>query len=176
MFQARGKKRQKGWFPASHVKQLGSNSGKSTPAIVPGTVNEALPLSLAFTSLFPGLTLCFCNPPFANLPYTIPSTCSQSVRLLPYMTTWQQTRTSSASPRIKSSTCWIKVTLTGGKEKSMVPQALSPPTMWKWPHLNLTLASSVSSWSSFFSYQCSQGWQYTHFTEYYMMNKLNRNH
>ncbi|KAG7328078.1 hypothetical protein KOW79_008022 [Hemibagrus wyckioides] len=33
--QARGKKRQKGWFPASHVKQLGSNSGKSTPANVP---------------------------------------------------------------------------------------------------------------------------------------------
>ncbi|XP_076834688.1 intersectin-2b [Brachyhypopomus gauderio] len=32
--QARGKKRQKGWFPASHVKQLGSNSGKSTPAAV----------------------------------------------------------------------------------------------------------------------------------------------
>ncbi|XP_057199114.1 intersectin-2b isoform X1 [Triplophysa rosa] len=30
--QARGKKRQKGWFPASHVKLLGSNSGKSTPA------------------------------------------------------------------------------------------------------------------------------------------------
>ncbi|KAF5885983.1 intersectin-2-like isoform X1, partial [Clarias magur] len=30
--QARGKKRQKGWFPASHIKQLGSNSGKSTPA------------------------------------------------------------------------------------------------------------------------------------------------
>ncbi|GAA6082972.1 intersectin-2b [Tachysurus ichikawai] len=33
--QARGKKRQKGWFPASLVKQLGSNSGKSTPANVP---------------------------------------------------------------------------------------------------------------------------------------------
>ncbi|XP_066526620.1 intersectin-2b [Hoplias malabaricus] len=33
--QARGKKRQKGWFPASHVKMLGSNSGKSTPAAVP---------------------------------------------------------------------------------------------------------------------------------------------
>ncbi|KAJ7990976.1 hypothetical protein DPEC_G00292450 [Dallia pectoralis] len=30
--QARGKKRQKGWFPASNVKMLGSNSGKSTPA------------------------------------------------------------------------------------------------------------------------------------------------
>lgn len=30
--QARGKKRQKGWFPASHVKLLGSNSGTSTPA------------------------------------------------------------------------------------------------------------------------------------------------
>ncbi|XP_059206845.1 intersectin-2b [Centropristis striata] len=30
--QARGKKRQKGWFPASNVKILGSNSGKSTPA------------------------------------------------------------------------------------------------------------------------------------------------
>ncbi|XP_078107424.1 LOW QUALITY PROTEIN: intersectin-2-like [Sander vitreus] len=33
--QARGKKRQKGWFPASHVKVLGSNSGKSTPAPQP---------------------------------------------------------------------------------------------------------------------------------------------
>uniref|UniRef100_A0A8C8G011 Intersectin-2-like n=1 Tax=Oncorhynchus tshawytscha TaxID=74940 RepID=A0A8C8G011_ONCTS len=33
--QARGKKRQKGWFPASHVKMLGSNSGKSTPAPLP---------------------------------------------------------------------------------------------------------------------------------------------
>uniref|UniRef100_A0A3B4YTY2 Intersectin 2b n=1 Tax=Seriola lalandi dorsalis TaxID=1841481 RepID=A0A3B4YTY2_SERLL len=33
--QARGKKRQKGWFPASHVKILGSNSGKSTPALQP---------------------------------------------------------------------------------------------------------------------------------------------
>uniref|UniRef100_A0A665V1D1 Intersectin 2b n=1 Tax=Echeneis naucrates TaxID=173247 RepID=A0A665V1D1_ECHNA len=33
--QARGKKRQKGWFPASHVKILGSNSGKSTPAPQP---------------------------------------------------------------------------------------------------------------------------------------------
>ncbi|TSO67474.1 Intersectin-2 [Bagarius yarrelli] len=33
--QARGKKRQKGWFPALHVKQLGSNSGKSTPATAP---------------------------------------------------------------------------------------------------------------------------------------------
>ncbi|KAL4623886.1 intersectin-2 isoform X1 [Arapaima gigas] len=32
--QARGKKRQKGWFPASHVKLLGSSSGKSTPAPV----------------------------------------------------------------------------------------------------------------------------------------------
>lgn len=30
--QARGKKRQKGWFPVSHVTVLGSNSGKSTPA------------------------------------------------------------------------------------------------------------------------------------------------
>ncbi|XP_038655834.1 intersectin-2-like [Scyliorhinus canicula] len=30
--QARGKKRQKGWFPASHVKLLGQSSGKSTPA------------------------------------------------------------------------------------------------------------------------------------------------
>uniref|UniRef100_A0A673C6P2 Intersectin 2b n=1 Tax=Sphaeramia orbicularis TaxID=375764 RepID=A0A673C6P2_9TELE len=30
--QARGKKRQKGWFPATNVKILGSNSGKSTPA------------------------------------------------------------------------------------------------------------------------------------------------
>uniref|UniRef100_A0AAQ5YUP7 Intersectin 2b n=1 Tax=Amphiprion ocellaris TaxID=80972 RepID=A0AAQ5YUP7_AMPOC len=33
--QARGKKRQKGWFPASNVKILGSNSGKSTPAHQP---------------------------------------------------------------------------------------------------------------------------------------------
>ncbi|KAK2854204.1 hypothetical protein Q5P01_006865 [Channa striata] len=33
--QARGKKRQKGWFPASHVTVLGSNSGKSTPAPQP---------------------------------------------------------------------------------------------------------------------------------------------
>ncbi|KAJ8270493.1 hypothetical protein GJAV_G00115490 [Gymnothorax javanicus] len=33
--QARGKKRQNGWFPASHVKILGANSGKSTPALVP---------------------------------------------------------------------------------------------------------------------------------------------
>lgn len=33
--QARGKRRQKGWFPAAHVKVLGSNSGKSTPAQQP---------------------------------------------------------------------------------------------------------------------------------------------
>ncbi|XP_069549849.1 intersectin-2b isoform X1 [Brachyistius frenatus] len=33
--QARGKKRQKGWFPATHVKVLGSTSGKSTPAPQP---------------------------------------------------------------------------------------------------------------------------------------------
>ncbi|XP_058485779.1 intersectin-2b isoform X2 [Solea solea] len=33
--QARGKKRQKGWFPAAHVKMLGPNSGKSTPAPQP---------------------------------------------------------------------------------------------------------------------------------------------
>ncbi|TWW67313.1 Intersectin-2 SH3 domain-containing protein 1B SH3P18 SH3P18-like WASP-associated protein [Takifugu flavidus] len=33
--QARGKKRQKGWFPASHVKVLGSQSGKSTSAPQP---------------------------------------------------------------------------------------------------------------------------------------------
>ncbi|XP_059501402.1 intersectin-2-like isoform X2 [Stegostoma tigrinum] len=33
--QARGKKRQKGWFPASHVKLLGQGSGKSTPAPTP---------------------------------------------------------------------------------------------------------------------------------------------
>ncbi|XP_060897055.1 intersectin-2b [Labrus mixtus] len=38
--QARGKKRQKGWFPASHVKILGSNSGKSTPA--PQTVCQVI--------------------------------------------------------------------------------------------------------------------------------------
>ncbi|XP_043538848.1 intersectin-2-like isoform X2 [Chiloscyllium plagiosum] len=33
--QARGKKRQKGWFPANHVKLLGQSSGKSTPAPTP---------------------------------------------------------------------------------------------------------------------------------------------
>ncbi|KAL3065306.1 hypothetical protein OYC64_015474 [Pagothenia borchgrevinki] len=33
--QARGKKRQKGWFPSSNVKVLGSSSGKSTPAPQP---------------------------------------------------------------------------------------------------------------------------------------------
>ncbi|KAM9410329.1 intersectin-2b isoform 2-T2 [Pholidichthys leucotaenia] len=33
--QARGKKRQKGWFPASHVKILESSGGKSTPAPQP---------------------------------------------------------------------------------------------------------------------------------------------
>ncbi|XP_066554588.1 intersectin-2 isoform X3 [Amia ocellicauda] len=33
--QARGKKRQKGWFPATHVKLLGPNSGKTTPALAP---------------------------------------------------------------------------------------------------------------------------------------------
>ncbi|XP_062891102.1 intersectin-2b isoform X2 [Mobula hypostoma] len=33
--QARGKKRQKGWFPASHVKLLGQSSGKSTPGPPP---------------------------------------------------------------------------------------------------------------------------------------------
>ncbi|XP_051579333.1 intersectin-2b isoform X2 [Myxocyprinus asiaticus] len=38
--QARGKKRQKGWFPASHVKLLGSNSGKSTPA--PAAVGQVI--------------------------------------------------------------------------------------------------------------------------------------
>ncbi|XP_041649408.1 intersectin-2b isoform X2 [Cheilinus undulatus] len=38
--QARGKKRQKGWFPASNVKILGSNSGKSTPA--PQTVCQVI--------------------------------------------------------------------------------------------------------------------------------------
>ncbi|XP_048861414.1 intersectin-2-like [Brienomyrus brachyistius] len=35
VLQARGKKRQNGWFPASHVKLLGPTSGKSTPAPVP---------------------------------------------------------------------------------------------------------------------------------------------
>uniref|UniRef100_H3DK01 Osteoclast-stimulating factor 1 n=1 Tax=Tetraodon nigroviridis TaxID=99883 RepID=H3DK01_TETNG len=40
--QARGKKRQKGWFPASHVKVLGSNSGKSTPASQPACQVVAL--------------------------------------------------------------------------------------------------------------------------------------
>uniref|UniRef100_A0A3B3RLK1 Intersectin 2 n=1 Tax=Paramormyrops kingsleyae TaxID=1676925 RepID=A0A3B3RLK1_9TELE len=35
VLQARGKKRQSGWFPASHVKLLGPTSGKSTPAPVP---------------------------------------------------------------------------------------------------------------------------------------------
>uniref|UniRef100_A0AAY4AE42 Intersectin 2b n=1 Tax=Denticeps clupeoides TaxID=299321 RepID=A0AAY4AE42_9TELE len=38
--QARGKKRQKGIFPANHVKLLGSNSGKSTPA--PATVCQVI--------------------------------------------------------------------------------------------------------------------------------------
>ncbi|KAJ7344208.1 hypothetical protein JRQ81_000158 [Phrynocephalus forsythii] len=33
--QARGKKRQKGWFPATHVKLLGPSHEKSTPAAVP---------------------------------------------------------------------------------------------------------------------------------------------
>ncbi|MBN3318608.1 ITSN2 protein, partial [Atractosteus spatula] len=33
--QARGKKRQKGWFPANHVKILGPSSGKTTPAPAP---------------------------------------------------------------------------------------------------------------------------------------------
>ncbi|XP_038606944.1 intersectin-2 isoform X2 [Tachyglossus aculeatus] len=33
--QARGKKRQKGWFPASHVKLLGPSSEKTTPAFHP---------------------------------------------------------------------------------------------------------------------------------------------
>lgn len=57
--QARGKKRQKGWFPASHVKLLGSNSGKSTPASAagekqhkyPGLIYFSLPLS-SLLSLF----------------------------------------------------------------------------------------------------------------------------
>uniref|UniRef100_A0A4X2KJM9 Intersectin 2 n=1 Tax=Vombatus ursinus TaxID=29139 RepID=A0A4X2KJM9_VOMUR len=35
--QARGKKRQKGWFPASHVKVLGPGSERGTPASQPGT-------------------------------------------------------------------------------------------------------------------------------------------
>ncbi|XP_060044397.1 intersectin-2 [Erinaceus europaeus] len=33
--QARGKKRQKGWFPASHVKLLGPSSERTTPALQP---------------------------------------------------------------------------------------------------------------------------------------------
>ncbi|XP_033874350.3 intersectin-2 isoform X1 [Acipenser ruthenus] len=33
--QARGKKRQKGWFPGSHVKHLGAGSDKTTPAPTP---------------------------------------------------------------------------------------------------------------------------------------------
>lgn len=37
--QARGKKRQKGWFPATHVKVLESSSGKSTPAPQPGNAD-----------------------------------------------------------------------------------------------------------------------------------------
>lgn len=61
--QARGKKRQKGWFPASHVKLLGSNSGKSTPAsaasekqhkytgLIYFSVYLSLQLSLSFLSL-----------------------------------------------------------------------------------------------------------------------------
>ncbi|XP_069829177.1 intersectin-2 isoform X4 [Dendropsophus ebraccatus] len=33
--QARGKKRQKGWFPASHVKLLGPSNDKAAPAFIP---------------------------------------------------------------------------------------------------------------------------------------------
>ncbi|KAM4771591.1 intersectin-2 [Rhinophrynus dorsalis] len=33
--QARGKKRQKGWFPATHVKLLGPNNDKAAPAFIP---------------------------------------------------------------------------------------------------------------------------------------------
>ncbi|XP_063078267.1 intersectin-2a [Engraulis encrasicolus] len=33
--QARGKKRQRGWFPSANIKVLGTNSGKSTPAPQP---------------------------------------------------------------------------------------------------------------------------------------------
>ncbi|XP_042565924.1 intersectin-2a isoform X3 [Clupea harengus] len=33
--QARGKKRQRGWFPSANIKVLGANSGKSTPAPQP---------------------------------------------------------------------------------------------------------------------------------------------
>lgn len=36
ILQARGKKRQKGWFPASHVKLLGPSSERTTPAFHPG--------------------------------------------------------------------------------------------------------------------------------------------
>ncbi len=41
--QARGKKRQKGWFPASHVKLLGSNSGTSTPASAASKKQNSFP-------------------------------------------------------------------------------------------------------------------------------------
>ncbi|KAI1895691.1 hypothetical protein AGOR_G00108850 [Albula goreensis] len=42
--QARGKKRQKGWFPASHVKLLGSSEGKSAPAPGPNLLCKVVAL------------------------------------------------------------------------------------------------------------------------------------
>lgn len=43
--QARGKKRQKGWFPASHVKLLGPSSEKTTSAAPPGEKEKRLCIS-----------------------------------------------------------------------------------------------------------------------------------
>ncbi|KAG7245871.1 hypothetical protein CRUP_034758, partial [Coryphaenoides rupestris] len=36
--QARGKKRQRGWFHSSNVKLLGPSSGKATPSPLPGNL------------------------------------------------------------------------------------------------------------------------------------------
>lgn len=40
--QARGKKRQKGWFPASHVKLLGPSSERTTSAAPSGEKKKIL--------------------------------------------------------------------------------------------------------------------------------------
>lgn len=42
--QARGKKRQRGWFHSSHVKLLGPSSSKSSPSPLPGTLPFPDPL------------------------------------------------------------------------------------------------------------------------------------
>lgn len=59
--QARGKKRQKGWFPASHVKLLGSNSGKSTPASAAGKKQNSFSglIFFFFVNLSSSLSLFF---------------------------------------------------------------------------------------------------------------------